>query len=362
MNKRYLDKLIKILRIENLDAMLIVPSEELELILSGRPLLCERFQGLFIKSDGEYFYYCNLLTKDEMSQLIEKKAIYTWFDNECFTDNLEVVLKEKKLVGSRIGFNGQARAFNILEIMNHIDIKFVNGKNLIEQVNMIKEEEELNLLRLSAQKADRVMKKAINFIRPGIRELDIIEKINKEFIKEGCVPDFALVASGPNSALPHYTGLNRMILENDIVLIDIGAKFKGMSSDITRTVFVGEPTEEMKKIYSIVLESNRVGEKNSIIGKSVALTDSSARQVIEDAGYGEYFTTRLGHGIGYSTHEEPYINKLSKKAIMPGMAFTIEPGIYLPGKFGIRIEDSVLVTQEGVEIINKVTKEMIVIK
>jgi Xaa-Pro dipeptidase len=357
----YYEKLLRNLKNSDLDAMLIVPSEELKNIIGISPILCERFQGLFIKKNGENFYFCNLLTKSDLNHSKNCGNVYTWFDNDGYMDGLKKILNEHNLLGCTIGVNSKARAFNILDIMESIDIKFANSKNLIEEVNLIKSLDEIEKLKIVAKKTDEVMMSTIEFIKAGISEKDIYDKIIQEFKSRSCIPDFALVASGSNSALPHYNGNDRIIEDKDIVLLDIGAKYQGMSSDITRTIFVGEPTKKMREVYEIVLKSNIIGENAIAVDNSIAGLDNIARKHIEDAGYGQYFTTRLGHGIGCSTHEEPYVTKNSKKKIEIGMSFTIEPGIYIEDEFGIRIEDSVVVTDEGVEILNKLSKDMIIV-
>lgn len=362
MNIKYMNKLVALLNEKNIDAALIIPSEDLKFLLGHSPYLCERFQGLFVKNDGEYFYFCNLLTKDEAEAVLGKEHVFTWFDNDIMTEKLEVVLEKQGLLGATIAVNSKARAFNILEIMEKINVNFVNGKELMEEVTLIKDIEEIDKLKKAAAKTDIVMQKSIEFIKPGIKELDIKNIVFKYFKEEGMYPEFAIIASGSNSAYPHYVNYDRTIEENDIIIIDIGGVFEGVNSDMTRTVFVGEATDEMKKVYEIVLKANLAGEKSAKKGISVEEVDRAARDVIDEAGYGQYFTTRLGHGIGYSTHEAPYIKQNSKMLLDEGMAFSIEPGIYIPEKFGVRIEDIVVITQKGTEIINKTSKDIICIK
>lgn len=361
MNKVYIERMTIQMKANQLDAMLIVPSDELRMMIGINPLLCERFQGLFVKSDGDYFYFCNLLSGDEVQEILGDEKVFTWFDNDSFTVVLKDLMIKQELIGKTIGVNGTARAFNIKRIEEAMEITFVDGKGIIEQLNMIKNQEELQGLREASKKADEVMKEAILFIQPGMSEKNIVDFIENSFMNRGCAPDFALVASGPNSALPHYAGTERIIMEKDIVLMDIGAKFKGFSSDTTRTIFVGEPSEKMKEVYELVYRANQEGEMVSEIGTPVGEVDRAAREVIVSGGYGLFFTTRLGHGIGYSTHEEPYINQVNNKILSPGMAFTIEPGIYLRNQFGIRIEDTVIMTETGLEILNHVEKTVIVI-
>jgi Xaa-Pro dipeptidase len=361
MNQSFLERLVLQLKMKNIDAMLIVPSEELRLMIGLKPLLCERFQGLFVKQDGTYFYFCNLLSGDEVAQVLGADKVTTWFDNELFTDVLRNVLEKQGLIGKTIALNATARAFNIKRIESSIPVKFVDGKGLIEDANLIKDEKELQGLREASLIADQVMLRTIEFIRPGMLESEIVSFVEQAFMDEGCEPDFALVASGPNSALPHYTGASRRVLEEDLVLLDIGGKYHGFSSDTTRTIFVGTPSEKMRIVYGLVLRANLAGEDAAQIGKIVGELDKAARAVIEEAGYGQYFTTRVGHGIGYSTHEEPYINQISDKVLAPGMAFTIEPGIYMKDFFGIRIEDTVIMTENGLEILNHVDKALRII-
>lgn len=361
MKKKFIDKLVSALNQEKLDAIFIAPSEELKFLTGESPMLCERFQGLFIKKDGSYFYICNILTEGEAVEVFGKDRVYTWFDNGFFTDTVKEVFNKEDLLGSKIAVNMTARAFNILEIMDKVDVKFVNGKKILEEMRIIKTSEELELLKEASARNDKVMERIIGYIKPGMTEKEVADKISEFFVEEGCEPEFAIVATGPNSALPHYTGNQRVIQEKDVVLLDIGGKYKNLSSDMTRTIFVGGVTEEERKIYDLVLEAVIAGESKAVEGTFIPEVDKAARGVIESAGYGQNFTTRLGHGIGYSVHEAPDIKESNHRNLEKGMAFSIEPGIYMIDKFGVRIEDIVLITENGTEIINNFSKELIVI-
>lgn len=361
MNNERMNRLVKTMNQENVEAVLIIPSESLGFYTGQIPLLCERFQGLFVKNNGEFFYFCNLLTRSEAVSMVGTDQAFTWHDNDVMTNRLECVLKKHGLLGKKIAVDSKARAFNILDIQENIDVTFYSGKSLLESVALIKTEEEMELLRKAATLTDRVIGAVIQDIKPGMSEKEIIEKIENGFISEGTVPDFAIVACGKNTALPHYTGNDGVVQENDVVLLDIGCKLKGISSDMTRTVFVGEPTEHMKKVYEMVLKANEVGEETAQLGTSVDTVDRTARNVIIEAGFGKYFTTRIGHGIGYSTHEAPYIKQNSGQILEKGMAFSIEPGIYIEGEFGVRIEDIVIMNDLGPEVINHYSKNLIVL-
>ncbi len=361
MNQERMNRLVNTMNSENVEAVLIIPSESLGFYTGHVPLLCERFQGLFVKENGDFFYFCNLLTRSEAGEMLGLDRTYTWHDNDVMTNNLRNVLEKYDLLGKRIAVDSKARAFNILTIQENIDVSFYSGKELLESVALFKTEEEMELLRKAAELTDRVIGEVISSIRPGMTEKEIIGKVEKGFEDEGAEPDFAIVACGKNTALPHYTGTSGVVQKNDVVLLDIGCKLDGISSDMTRTVFVGNPTERMKQVYALVLKANQKGEETARLGVSVDAVDSTARNAIEEAGYGEYFTTRIGHGIGYSTHEAPYIKQNSGQILEKGMAFSIEPGIYIEGEFGVRIEDIVIMTDQGPEVINHYNKNMIVL-
>jgi Xaa-Pro aminopeptidase len=203
------------------------------------------------------------------------------------------------------------------------------------------------------------------FIRRGISERDVQERLLTLFIEHGgSGPSFSpIVASGPGGSMPHYQRNDRILQDGDFVVVDMGCRYKGYCSDMTRTFCIGEPTEEMKRVYATVLEAQKTGEaavRNGATGQDV---DRAARKIINDAGYGEYFLNRLGHGVGIAIHEDPYIVDGNDVPLEPGNVFSIEPGIYLPGKFGVRIENLVAVKPDGnAEPLNKFTRDMIIIK
>lgn len=359
MNKKYLDKLVYILQNKNLDAILVAPSEEMEFLMGHNTHLCERFQALIIKKDGTYFYICNLLTVAEVQAVLGPNIkVYGWFDGDLFTDTVNRAFEENELIGKTIGVNSTERAILILQIMEAIDVKFVNGKPLLEEMRMIKDEEELENLRTAARITDESYEELLKFIKPGIKEADIANKMNEIFKAKGADEGFTMVCSGPNSSYPHYNDNQRVIEEKDVIVLDWGCKYNNMCADMSRTVFVGGITEEERKIYEIVLKSQEAGEKAAVEGAYIPDVDRASREIIENAGYGEYFFTRLGHGIGYSVHEAPDIKSSHDRHLEKGMVFSVEPGIYIAGKVGMRIEDIVAVTHNGNEILNKATKEI----
>jgi Xaa-Pro aminopeptidase len=197
-----------------------------------------------------------------------------------------------------------------------------------------------------------------NYIRPGLTERDIQIRLRDEFEKRGGEKVTWVVGSGPNGALPHNTKSDRAVEERDVVVVDFGARYRGYRSDTTRTFIVGEPTEEQRRVYEAVLAAHLAGEAAVRPGVRACDVDRAARAVIEEGGYGPYFTHRTGHGIGVTGHELPNISASDTTVLEPGMTFSIEPGIYLPGKFGVRIENCVAVTENGAEPFTRYPREL----
>ena len=361
MNLFYKDKLCEVLKNNNVDAILIAPGEELEFILGHTTHICERFQALFIKATGEYFYVCNKLTEDEITMHMDGNPVYGWYDKDGFLPTFKKAMEENGLIGKTIGVNSTERACLVLDMMQNVDVKFVNGKPLLERMRIHKTAEEIENLRIAGKITDDTYYEILKYVKPGMSEKDVVDFIKAEFAKRGADFGFAIVATGENAALPHYADDKRIIEENDVVLCDFGCVYKGLCADMTRTFFVGAVTDEQKKMYDYVLRSQCAGVDAAVNGAFVPDVDRASRDIIDESGYGPTFVTRLGHGIGYSVHEAPDIKQSNPINLEPGMVFSIEPGIYRVGEFGIRIEDIVLVTEDGHELLNNATKELIVV-
>jgi len=361
MREVFANKLVSLMKEEKLDAVLVCPSEELTFLLGSSPRMCERFQGLFIKNDGSLFYLCNLIYTGELESVYENLRFESWFDGEVMADAVHKVLKAEGLIGKRIGVNSTAPAFCILEIAEKTDITFVSARSLLEEIRIIKTAEELENLRVSAAITDKVFSDLIGFLKPGMLEAEVREFVTSEMARHGGVKPWAIVASGPNSSFPHYNGGDRVIESPDVVLFDFGCTYNGMCSDISRMIFIGSATEEQQKVYDICRRSTEAGEAACFEGAFIPDIDRASREIIDEAGYSEAFFTRLGHGIGYMGHEAPDIKVSNPRKLEKGMCFTIEPGINLAGKFGMRVEDVVAITENGTEILNKSTHDMIII-
>jgi Xaa-Pro aminopeptidase len=365
LNKKYVDKLCGIMVKNKIDGMMLGPSTDSKFLMNYLPQPDERFQSLFLLSDKRYFYISPEITYEEIRDKLEEDAnIYQWGDHEEFSDIVVAAMNDYKLSGKNIGVNNGITAINLIDIKEKINTNFVNGHHTLEMLRVIKDESEIEKLRKSAKLADEVMSETIYSIRPGITERDIKKKIEELFMQKGAdgLSFEPIIASGPNSSMPHYCEDSRVIQEKDIIILDLGCKYKGYCSDISRTVFVGGITDEEKKVYEIILKSNKAGEETVKQGVKAEDVDKASRDIIKNEGFGQYFLNRTGHGIGISVHEAPYIRTGNKQILEKGMAFSVEPGIYMQNKFGMRIEDIVVIGEDGPEVLNRFTKEIIVIK
>lgn len=241
--------------------------------------------------------------------------------------------------------------------------QLVVDSSSINECRMVKDEGELELLRRAEAIGDAAFTHILDIIKPGMTERDIALELEFFMKRQGAskLSFDTIVASGPNSSMPHAQVTDRIIQKGDFVTMDFGCVYKGYCSDMTRTVAVGEPTEEMRKVYQIVLDANLRAMEGIRAGVRCCDIDALARDYIRDKGYGEYFGHGLGHSVGLEIHEEPRFSPKCDVVTRAGMAITDEPGIYLPGKFGVRIEDLVIVNEDGCERLSKSQKELIVL-
>lgn len=281
--------------------------------------------------------------------------------------SLEETIKEKTLeMGiKKLGFEKDYVTYEIYENISQAldETVLVPVLGIVEGVRSVKEEKEIALVQKAAQIADQAFNVIIGLIKPGITEQELETELEYILKKQGASgPSFpSIVAGGPRSSLPHAIPSQRVIQKGDFVLFDFGARFEGYCSDMTRTVVVGEPSVKQQEIYQIVKkaqESALNAVQPGIKGRDL---DGVARKVIEDAGYGDLFGHGLGHGVGLEIHEEPSVSVKSEKILEPGNIITIEPGIYLPDWGGVRIEDTVVVREEGCEVLTEFTKELLVV-
>lgn len=362
---KQIDKLTDLMKNSGIDILVIGPSCDLQYLTGLHPLVDERFKALFVLSDRRCFYIAPELYYEETREALGQDIdIIKWGDSEGFISAISKADERYCLRGKNIGVNDGIQAISIIDISTVINARFLNGTTVMENLKLIKDEDSRNNLRQAAHIADEAFNDIIKFIKPKMTEYDIKVKLEELLMEHGGeeLAFDTIIASGPNSSRPHYNNYDRIIENNDVIIMDFGCKYNGFCSDMSRTVFVGEPTEEQKKVYSIVVEANTKGEECVRKGITAEAVDRAARNVITDAGYGKYFINRTGHGVGTAVHEGPYIKEGNKQLLDNGMAFSVEPGIYIPGKFGMRVENIMLVNADKGEVLNKATKDMIIIK
>lgn len=247
------------------------------------------------------------------------------------------------------------------------DIEIISSdmlSNEISALRSVKDEDEISCIRKAQEIAEAAFEHILGFIKPGVTEREIALELNHEMFLRGAEAlSFDTIAlSGVNTSMPHGVPSDKKVENGEFVLMDFGAVWNGYHSDMTRTVCVGEPTDEMKKVYNIVLEAQLACLEKAKGGMSGSELDNIARKIIDDAGYGECFGHSLGHGVGMEIHEKPNASPRNKDILLPGAVVTVEPGIYIEGKFGVRIEDFVILTENGSINLTKCAKNIISLK
>jgi Xaa-Pro aminopeptidase len=289
---------------------------------------------------------------------IDGVEIVDWRDAE---DAHEVAARI--LRAGRYAITDQTWASHLLELERATaDCLFVPAGRALPLLRAVKDDDEIGLLRAVARAADAAFGDLVGISFSGRRELEVAEVVRERLVERGHeTAEFAIVASGPNGASPHHGAGERRIEPGDAVVLDFGGTREGYYSDITRTVFVGEPGEEHRTVYEAVRAAQQAAFDAIRPGVAAQDVDRAARAVIAEAGYGDRFVHRTGHGIGLDLHEPPYIVEGNETPLVNGMTFSDEPGIYLPGRFGVRIEDQVVVTPTGAERLNEASRELTVV-
>lgn len=264
-----------------------------------------------------------------------------------------------------LGFEGDFVTFEEYGKLeqNFARTRLVSRPELVNHLRSVKEPSEIELIREAVRIADDAFSEILQFISVGQTEAEIALHLEFSMRQAGASgPSFDFIAaSGWRSAMPHGVASSKKVQQGEFLTLDYGAIYQGYCSDITRTVCLGEPDEKQRALYDTVLAANRAGiaaVRPGLTGKEV---DAAARKLIEDAGYGEYFGHGLGHSVGLAIHEGPNLSPREERVLEPGMVVTVEPGIYLPDYGGVRIEDMVLVTEQGCEVLTKAPKDLIII-
>lgn len=332
-----------------LDGLWITDPHSINFVIGREYHVGERFIGLYIDMENKPILVLNKLFSYEGNEcdLVE---VYDHQDVYTIISNITS--------GSKIGLDKNMAAQYVLSLIeSKPQVQFVNGSDCIDLIRAIKRKEQIEKMKKASELNDKVMSEVRDFIRVGMTELEIEKKIDELFEANGVVRSFdTIVAFGDHGVDPHAVPSNRVLKENESIIIDMGCILDGYCSDMTRTYFIGDSSD--LSIYNIVLRANQDAIKAIKPGVTFSDLDRVAREIITEAGYGEYFTHRLGHGIGQEVHEPYDVSQSNHQEVKPGMCFSIEPGIYKPGVDAVRIEDLVYVNEEGYGVrLNNLDKE-----
>jgi Xaa-Pro aminopeptidase len=240
-------------------------------------------------------------------------------------------------------------------------IRVVSADPLVSELRIAKSPAEIEAIAEAAAQADRAMQAAVDACKPGVTEADVAWVTEQAFRLDGAERvEFTLIAAGANAAQPHHHSGQKVLQKGEGIIIDIGASLNGYKSDITRVVFLGNPDKEFLAAYDTVRKANEAGKRTVRPGVTAQDVDRATRRVIDNAGLGDYFIHRTGHGLGLDVHESPWIQEGSEKILQPGMVFSVEPGVYIQGGYGIRVEDIVTVTEKGVRTLTGFDHELVI--
>lgn len=312
----------------------------------------ERFMVLAINAEGKVRLICPALTETQ-ARRADIEDVQPWRDGEEPMDAFRQLAEEWNLRTGVIAVDEFMPARFLLELQDVLPAALYRpGGELMARLMRVKEPVEVEKLRAAGAVVDEVYEATYPFIHAGMSEMEVQTILEDGVRARGAKTTFCIVGAGPGSGEPHHLNDDRRIQSGDVVLLDFGCELDHYQADITRCIVVGKASDEVKKVYKTVYDSHMAGRRAVKPGVACEQVDAAARKVIQEAGYGPQFMHRLGHGIGMNGHEQPNIVEGNKLPLEPGHCFSIEPGIYLEGKFGIRIENIVAVTNDGHDSLN----------
>ena len=358
INTNRLERVINSMKNDNLHQFIITDPKSIYYLTGIYINPGERFLGLYINQNKE----CHLINNQLFPIHNNDIDVLYYTDTESAVKKLSGYVNKNEV----LGIDKTMPSRFLIEMMEMSVAKnYINASPYIDYVRMQKDEEEIQKMIKASEINDATMKDIIDFAKPGMKESDILEELKSLYKKNGANGGFSfepIIGFAANAADPHYATGHAVIGNNGCLVIDIGCIHDGYCSDMTRTIFFGEPDEESKKIYDIVKCANEAAIEAVKPGVKFSDIDNVARSYITERGYGEYFTHRTGHCIGMDEHEFGDVSSVHHAELKEGMIFSIEPGIYYKRKVGVRIEDLIVVTKDGYKNLNKFTKDMIVKK
>jgi Xaa-Pro aminopeptidase len=347
------------LRERGIDVLVVGPSADLRYLTGIDAHLSERMNLLVLPTEGRPAF---VVPRLEASNVAGREAlldVLVWQETEA----------PAELVAHRVGSSAKVAAVGdqlhsvfLLRLQEALPgLRWLPAGPVLRDLRMLKDAAEVATMREAARRTDEAWAAFVESeTLVGLTERQAMDRLMRLTTERGLEPSFGTCASGPNSAHPHHATGTRVIEPCDVVLFDWGGSLDGYQSDMTRTVVAGAPSEEFRRVYETVLRANEAAFAAVRPGATCESIDRAARRVIEEAGYGPHFIHRVGHGLGLDVHEEPYLVAGNALPLEPGMVFSDEPGIYLESRFGVRIEDTVICTEDGAERINSAPRDLVV--
>ncbi|HEV2073242.1 MAG TPA: Xaa-Pro peptidase family protein [Thermomicrobiales bacterium] len=350
------------LRERSIAALLLGPSADLTYLTGFDAHHSERMNLLILPADAEPSLVIPTLEASLVGDAADLVTLHDWADQDRPAELAASILGN--VAGKTLAVGNQLWSAFLLRLQAELrGATWVEGDSVLRELRMIKEPVEISYLAEAASLTDLAWEE---FIRSGqisgLTELQALQRLLDISTAQGLSKASGIVGSGPNSASPHHSGDDRVIQSGDAVVFDWGGRINGYFSDVTRSVHVGEPGEEYRRVYEIVKRANQATFETIKPGVPLQELDRTARTLITGEGYGDAFLHRVGHGLGMEIHEEPYLVEGNDLPLASGMVFSDEPGIYLSGRFGVRIEDTVVCTEEGGRYLNNATRELVVMK
>jgi Xaa-Pro aminopeptidase len=341
------------------DVLLLSLGADLPYLTGYEAMPLERLTMLVVPVGGEATLVVPRLEAPRVTEHPDAFSVLAWEE----TDDPVALVARLAAAPATAAVGDQTWAVFVLDLQAALPgTRFRKASEVTGPLRIVKDVAEIAALRAAAHAVDAIAGAMREQKFAGRRETEVHRELVDRMLELGHErANFAIVASGPNGASPHHEPADRVIGAGDVVLCDFGGTMHGYCSDITRMFVVGEPAPEVRDTYAVLVDAQEKAVRAATIGTSCEAVDAAARRAIADAGYGDSFIHRTGHGIGVEAHEEPYIVAGNNLPLAPGHAFSVEPGIYLPGRFGLRLEDIVVATPDGPERLNEAPRDLAVV-
>jgi Xaa-Pro aminopeptidase len=349
---------------KELDVLFLGPGPNMYYLSGFLEEPSERLLALIVPQSSDPLFVVPELYEEQVRSFSWIENVSAWKDDQDPNAVLSATMRQVVMKRSRIAVDSRMWSRFLLMLLTVMpDARYLDAASVMNLLRIRKTPDEIALMAKAAEIADTAFTETVKECKEGMTEHQVAAKIVNQMRRLGAdsVGFEPITGSGPNAALPHYRSGDRKLKRGDLVVLDYGCLYHGYNSDITRTIAVGDCSDERRKVYSVVSSAQEKAYRAAVEGAEAQSVDKAARDVIEAAGYGQFFVHRTGHGIGLEIHEEPYIVAGNSTRLEEGMTFSLEPGIYLPRKYGVRIEDIVVIQSEKAQRLNKCTRELVTI-